>query len=421
MAAACTVQKFGPRLRTGPKDTFVDWHVACTRRKSGVTAMTPSSPNGLARSIAFSFVGSGENTRAARALKALVEALPRLTDERGAAQPTDALLGRLVEALEPSAERRASCLVRARVAAARALTDARSKGLTPLTTFDAGYPPLLRQIPDPPIVLWLKGAGGPLPLRLQAPAVAVVGSRAATPTGLSVARRLARELAAGGLTIVSGLARGIDAAAHEGALDAGGATVAVLGCGADVVYPARHAALASRVADAGVLVSELPPGAPPLPHHFPLRNRIISGLARAVVIVEASEKSGSLITARAALEQGRDVLAVPGNVLSGCYRGCHALIRDGARLVERVEDIFDEINWRVQAAPGATNSLQLSALEETMTVGEPYSVDELARRAKRGAPDVVAELALLELNGRISRLAGGMFMRLDTAAMNKEG
>src|SRR4029079_3869303 len=176
-----------------------------------------------------------------------------------------------------------------------------------------GYPPLLATIGDPPPVLWVRGQ----PSVLSHRAVALIGSRAATPYALEVARRLSGELAGRGVTVVSGLARGADAAAHRGCLDAGGLTVAVLGSGPDVIYPAEHQDLAVSICEKGALVSELGPGAPPLQEHFPLRNRLISGISLAVVVVEASEKSGSLITARCALEQGRDVMAVPGSVLSG--------------------------------------------------------------------------------------------------------
>ena len=229
----------------------------------------------------------------------------------------------------------------AREHAARAVERAASAKIAALPWFHPTYPALLREIVDPPIVLWLVGAAA----CLSEPAVAIVGSRRATPAGIAVARRIGRGLAEAGLVVVSGLARGIDGAAHQGALDAGGRTVAILGCGADVVYPPEHASLAKRVAEAGALVSEFPPCTPPLPRHFPLRNRIISGLSRAVVVIEASDRSGSLITARAALDQGRDVLAVPGNVASGRYSGCHALIKDGAPLVETVEDVLNELGW----------------------------------------------------------------------------
>ena len=175
--------------------------------------------------------------------------------------------------------------------------------------------------------------------------MAIVGSRAATDYALQVAARLGAELAARGVVVASGLARGVDSAAHRGCLDAGGATVAVLGSGVDRIYPAEHADLAARICESGALVSELGPGAPPLPEHFPLRNRIISGISLAVVVVEAYDKSGSLITARCALEQGRDVMAVPGSVLSGRNRGSHALLKDGAKVVESADDILEELGW----------------------------------------------------------------------------
>ncbi len=209
------------------------------------------------------------------------------------------------------------------------------------------------------------------------------------------------------------MARGVDGAAHEGALEGGGRTVAVLGCGVDIAYPPEHGRLAERIAAAGAIVSELAPGAPPRREHFPLRNRIISGLSQAVVVIEASERSGSLITARAALDQNRDVLAVPGGILSGRSRGCHALIRDGARLVDTVSDILDEIGWVLAPARQAegTKSLQTSQLEETMAAGESYTVDELAARTGRSVPDLLADLGELELAGRVSRVPGGSFMR----------
>jgi DNA processing protein len=290
-----------------------------------------------------------------------------------------------------------------------ALEAAGRLGLDVLDAGNDGYPELLRHIADPPIVLFVKGQVD----ALLAPQVAVVGARVATPTGLSIGRQLARELAAAGITVVSGMARGVDGAAHAGALEGGGRTIAVLGCGVDVVYPAEHRELAARIAEAGAIVSELAPGAPPRPHHFPLRNRIISGLSRAVVVIEASDKSGSLITAKAALDQGRDVLAVPGGILSGRSRGCHGLIRDGARLVESVKDILDEIGWTRAGSPASegNKSLQMSQLEETMAAGESYTLDELAARTGRAAGDLLAELGELEVSGRVSRVAGGGFLR----------
>ena len=230
-----------------------------------------------------------------------------------------------------------------RAAAVRALRHAARSNLDVITWSDDEYPPALGVIADPPPVLWVRGSAGALGLT----AVAVVGSRAATPYGVAVAERLGAELASRGVVVVSGLARGIDSAAHRGALSVSGRTVAVLGSGCDVVYPAEYSSLATEIGVDGAVVSELPPGTPPRKWFFPLRNRIISGLSRAVVVIEASDRSGSLITARAALEQGREVLAVPGNVLSGRNRGGHALLRDGAKIVEDADDIFEELGSAV--------------------------------------------------------------------------
>jgi DNA processing protein len=230
-----------------------------------------------------------------------------------------------------------------------------------------------------------------------------------------VAEEIAAGLASAGLSIVSGLARGVDGAAHRGALRTTGRTVAVLGCGADLIYPAEHQALAATITAAGVIVSELPPGARPLAHHFPLRNRIVSGLSRAVVVIEASEKSGSLITARLALEQGRDVLAVPGNVLSGVSAGCHRLIKDGARLVENVRDVLEELGWAPAPGHGGTDvnkPIRMSELERQMAAGESYNLDELTAHDPARAADVLAELTRLELAGRVRRLPGGHFVRM---------
>jgi DNA processing protein len=318
------------------------------------------------------------------------------------------MLPRLAERLGIPAGARAAEIRRATGQARSSVANAARLGQAVLSSRAEPYPDRLRHIPDPPIILWVRGRAD----LLAEPAVAIVGSRSATPAGLAIAARLGRELADAGLVVVSGMARGIDGAAHRGAIESGGRTVAVLGCGADIVYPRQHQNLAQQIVERGAIVSELPPGTPPRAWHFPLRNRIISGLARAVVVVEASEKSGSLITAKAALEQGRDVLAVPGNVLSERHRGCHALIKDGARLVETVDDVLDELRWPrtfVQAPP--VNSLQLSELEERMAAGEPYSVDELAEATGRAASELLAELGALEIVGRVSRLPGSVFVR----------
>lgn len=358
--------------------------------------------------VAASLVRLGTDTLGPRLVKAM---------RRSAPEPAG-LLERLMERLEAASGDASGWSAEARTWASDALEVAARKGLTVLTCFDASYPPWLAEIPDPPIALWLRGEAACLP----EPAVAVVGSRQATPAGLAVARRLGRELTRAGLVVVSGLARGVDAAAHEGALDEAGRTVAVLGCGVDVTYPREHRPLVARIAESGAVISEFPPGMPPLSHHFPLRNRIISGLSRAVVVIEASDRSGSLITAKAAMEQGRDVLAVPGSVPSGRSRGCHALIKDGARLVETVEDILDELGWHRPGAAASpdVNTSGLSDLELTMAAGEPYSVDELAARTGRQMADLLAELATLELGGKVSRVAGGAFIRLDESAIGGE-
>ena len=293
----------------------------------------------------------------------------------------------------------------------RALRAAVRLGYAVLPVTSSDYPTVLRQIIDPPIVLWIRGDPG----ALQTQAVAIVGSRAASPTSLAVARSLARGLASAGLTTVSGMARGVDGAAHQGALEGGGRTIAVLGSGVDVPYPPEHEGLAERIAQAGAVISEFPPGTHPSARHFPLRNRVISGLSLAVVVVEASDKSGSLITARAALEQGRDVLAVPGNPLSGRHRGGHALIRDGARLVETVEDILEEVGWGLKSVPGErpAKSFSRDDLQSMMVSGDIYSVDDLAERSGKPAPEVLAELTELELGGRVARTEGGGFLKLD--------
>jgi DNA processing protein len=299
--------------------------------------------------------------------------------------------------------------------AVQASERAAALGLTPVSLTDAAYPAALAAIADPPLVLWTRGVTNVL----ERPAVAMVGSRAASPYALAVAERLARDLAARGITIVSGLARGVDSAAHRGALAAGGTTIAVLGSGADVIYPPEHAALAHDIEGAGLLMSELAPGTPPLPIFFPLRNRIISGLSRAVVVVEAGEKSGSLITARLALDQGRDVLAVPGNVLSGRNRGAHGLLRDGAKIVEDVDDILEELGLPARVRNGTRSSGRGSAIEtasedpilEAVVPGEPVDLDAIAERSGVQPAQLLARLFELELRGLIVRIGGGRFVR----------
>ena len=235
----------------------------------------------------------------------------------------------------------------ARTRARSALAAGRAAGIEPLAWHDPRFPALLSCIPDPPPVLWVRGDAAVL----ARPIVAIVGSRAATPYAIDVAHRLGHELSDCGLAVASGLARGVDSAAHRGCLTGAAPTVAVLGSGARPRVSRRSTKRWLReISQKGLLVSELGPGAPPLQEHFPLRNRIISGISLAVVVVEASEKSGSLITARCALEQGRDVMAVPGSVLSGRNRGSHSLLKDGAKVVESAVDILEGLGWPAAAA-----------------------------------------------------------------------
>ena len=301
-------------------------------------------------------------------------------------------------------------------AARDALARAAAAGIKVVAWDDPRYPSRLLTIADHPLVLWYLG-------HLEAcdqPAVAIVGSRAASPVALEVAATLASDLARRGVTIVSGLARGVDGAAHRGALSTG-VTVGVLGCGVDIVYPQSHRALASAVVERGALVSEFTPGTPPLPHHFPVRNRIISGLSHAVVIVEAAEQSGSLITARLALDQGRDVMAVPGSVAHGRNRGAHALIRDGAPIVESAADVLRELGWTAEVASESGTSVTSTtdvfpvvssdSLLTVMPAGEACSLDWLSGQIREPAPVVLARLLELELTGEVVRAGGGCFMR----------
>jgi DNA processing protein len=302
---------------------------------------------------------------------------------------------------------------RAAESAAMALAAAPALGIEPIGCEDPRYPALLSCTADPPPVLWARGNLA----CLDAPCVAIVGSRAATPYALQIGRRLAAELAERGIVVVSGLARGVDSAGHEGCLGHGGRTIAVTGCGLDSVYPRENLQLASRIADNGLLLSELGPGAPPLPEHFPLRNRIISGISLAVVVVEASEKSGSLITAGCALRQGRDVMAVPGSVLSGRNRGSHALLKDGAKVVETADDILEDLGWNVSASTRAkgrrvpSSALNADPLLSKMDVGEVYRLDDLVEATGTPAARLLPRLMELELLGYIEAPGGGRFVR----------
>lgn len=270
------------------------------------------------------------------------------------------------------------------------------------------YPKPLMEIPDPPPFLFVKGE-----LKGSEPAVALVGSRRATQYGLCTATRLARDLARCQVAVVSGMARGIDTAAHWGAVKGGGRSIAVLGCGIDVVYPPENQALFEAVAATGALISEFPLGTEPLAENFPRRNRIISAISRGVVVVEAGEKSGSLITARFALEQGREVFAVPGNVTLSCSRGANGLIKEGAKLVERVEDILEELRLPCpEADPERPPEFSLTPQEAELYVllcRGALQIDEIIVQSALSPGEVSATLLSLELKGAIVQLPGKHF------------
>lgn len=288
-----------------------------------------------------------------------------------------------------------------------------------LTLADPYYPARLLQIDQPPPVLYAKGD---LQLLLR-PAMAVVGSRHATPQGEHTATAFAQSLCQAGFSVVSGLALGIDGAAHRGALQANGATIAVVGTGLDIVYPARHKTLAHAIAEHGLLLSEFALGTPSIPHHFPRRNRIISGLSEGCLVVEANVDSGSLITARLAAEQGREVFAIPGSIHSPVAKGCHGLIKQGAKLVESIEDILSEfpqlhavkrseahdpngpLPERAQLPPQALSVLDCMGFD-------PVFADQIAARSGLTSSEVSTMLTLLELAGMVSNLSNGHIQRL---------
>jgi DNA processing protein len=282
------------------------------------------------------------------------------------------------------------------------------------------YPALLASIPDPPPVLFVEGD----PLVLSLPQLAIVGTRNPTTIGRDTATQFAGHLTRAGLVITSGLALGIDAASHRGAIEAGGRSIAVLGSGLDVIYPREHASLAAAVATSGALLSEFPPGTPPLKPHFPQRNRIISGLAVGTLVVEAALHSGSLITARLAGEQGREVFAIPGSIHNTLARGCHRLIRQGAKLVESADDIFQELGalleglrQAMRAEPIDTKDVFSPELDKDYEIlldalgFEPTSIDTLVARSGFKADAVASMLLILELEGRVEQQPGGLFCR----------
>lgn len=277
-----------------------------------------------------------------------------------------------------------------------------------ITFADAEYPQSLLQTPDAPPVLYVKGR---LDL-LNHAALAVVGSRSATAQGKTNAESFAQALSDAGLTIVSGMALGIDAAAHRGGLAGTSSTIAVVGTGLDKVYPARNRDLAHAIAEQGAIVSEFALGTPPLAANFPRRNRLISGLGRGCLVVEAAVSSGSLITARIANELGKDVFAIPGSIHSALSKGCHALIKQGAKLVDSAADILDELHL---AVPATANSAKPAASDHPLLKAmgyDPCDVDTLAARAKLPVHEVSALLTQLELEGSIAGVAGGLWQRL---------
>lgn len=275
---------------------------------------------------------------------------------------------------------------------------------------DADYPPLLREIIDPPLALHVRGDRA----LLQTTAVAVVGSRRASPYGVNAAQHLTRQLASAKLTIVSGLARGIDAAAHESALDSSAKTIAVLGTGIDVIYPRGNAPLFRRIESEGLIISEFPPGTPPLPENFPMRNRVISGLCAGTIIVEATSRSGSLITARMAAEQGREVFAVPGSIFSKGTEGTHRLIQYGAKLVHDADDVFDELpgEWKRKHEEAQEPESPLREVLVVLSRDEATHVDDLAGRLASTTGAVAESLLQLELGGWIRALPGSRYVRV---------
>jgi len=278
------------------------------------------------------------------------------------------------------------------------------------TLLDEAYPERLRRTPSPPPVLYSLGE------EVTGPAVAVVGARKPSSYGLSVAEKLASELASCGVVVVSGFALGIDVTAHRACLDAGGKTIAVLGSGVDVWYPRRHAAVGKRLVERGCFISELPLGTQPLPFHFPLRNRIISGMSLATVVVEADLNSGSLYTADFALAQGREVLAVPGSIYSPTCRGTNSLLVDGAWPVRSAEDVFDAIGLEPphQAVQRKERLSERERAVSDVFDGEPLTIEEVVQRARRPAGEVAVVLTLLELKGLLRRGLDQRYMIMRT-------
>ncbi len=368
--------------------------------------LTPRVGPGSARKLLAAF-GSPQAVFAAdeATLAALVSKRERTAlgkEPEGLDEQVDATLAWLAQSPQLANGRMARCL---------------------LCLADPAYPPMLLQAADPPLLLFAQGR---LDL-LARPAVAVVGSRHPSPQGRDNAYAFAKALSQVGVTVVSGLALGVDGAAHEGALDGGlGGTIAVVGTGLDRVYPKAHQALAHRLAEQGLLLSEFALGTPPLTTNFPKRNRIVAALSRGTLVVEAAVQSGSLITARLAAEMGREVLAIPGSIHSPHARGCHALIKQGAKLVETAQDVLEELRLEggPLGAPLATGADEphadatTSAHEDPILAAmgyDPVSQDALSARTGWGAADLGARLLELELMGQVARLPGQLFQRVASA------
>jgi len=355
-----------------------------------------SSNNDLASWIDLSLVpGLGAQTyRALLSAFGLPDNILSASRARLAGVVSDAIAGRIRE------HGRASLV-------AAALAWAEQPGRTVLTLADPDYPRQLLQIPDPPVLLYVTGDTR----LLGAPSLAIVGSRNATQQGMTNAERFARALSEAGLAIVSGLALGIDAAAHRGGLAGRGSTMAVLGCGANVVYPMANQPLFAQIAENGAIVSEFPLDTPPSRENFPRRNRLISGLSRGCLVIEAALASGSLITARLAAEQGREVYAIPGSIHSPLSKGCHALIKQGAKLVESAQDVLEELGLNAGTHATPNTSGVLDGLLQHMGY-DPCTIDTLIQRTGLTAEAISAMLLTLELEGKVGSLPGGIYQRI---------
>lgn len=372
--------------------------------------LTPGVGNDAARKLLAAFGPPEEIFRQSAAALAQVASAAQVVALRAAPAELEALVAATWNWLQPPA-----------------MHEQQVSSRRILTLGDACYPTALLEISDPPLVLYLRGE--PMDRHSIARSIAIVGSRNPTPQGASNARQFAKALGQAGLTVVSGLALGIDAAAHEGALEAGAddepqhlATIAVVGTGLDRVYPKRHLDLAHRIARRGLLISEYPIGTPPLAHNFPKRNRLIAALSKGTLVVEAALQSGSLITARLAAEQGKEVFAIPGSIHSTQSRGCHALIKQGAKLVESAQDVLEEIQWGLAGTtPAAADTAsdtgdvlpQDAANGLLQVLGfDPVSLDALQARTGMGTSRLLAQLMALELQELVARLPGGLFQRL---------